>query len=481
MSDRDAVTRAVVPEPSLARRLWRAAQSLVGVALATAPVVGVWVVTHRSAIPVPPFFFPIPHVLAVGGVACGVAAIWLRRRAPRWSTEVSATASESGITLAGETVTRSEIVEATVTPRGTGLGAAIAGLFLRGPRPTAPGEDVYEVELKRAGRWSYPIRFVTRTLDDGRALLSALGLDASRRAVTRRLMSRALRPAVAIATVVAFFASFIAGAALAAATGSPAPWALPILGAIGLVTMQALAFVKTRMTIGADGVSMSWLGRTSTVPLTDITSVEIVPRGRMSPARVVVHRHAGEPLEVLVGTRGSSPLEPYVVEDECNLIVERIREAMTRSAALPPAEFRAWADRRHGTSVQAWMSMLRGASETYRQSIALPFTAEELWSVVTNVRATELERISAAAALTADSDERVSARMADVAQSTALPRVRTALEAAAKRDDAALTGVFESLWPEALIPTVRARVEVDISDATDEERSEEAMSKRSQR
>lgn len=476
--------REVVPEPPLAKRLWRAAQALIAAGVAMAPIIGGVIASHpREALAFG--LFPLIHLFVGSGVMAGLASLVLKRRKPDWERRQTLAASLDGAKVGeAELVPRKDLLEATVTLRDVGAGwwlpPPLKNLLFGQPASS----DVHEVELKRRGRFSYPLRFVARSLEDARAIVEALGLDVTRRALTRKVMSPALQPKVTFSAVAATFVMFFAAALVTVGSHNSAfagVFALPVLG---MVALQVLGLIKTKVTIGADGVTSAWLGRRTTVPLTDIASLEVLPRTMFSPATVRIHRRSGPPLPILIGLRGNNPFEPFSVEDESQRIVERIRDAMKKGVKAEPVEFRAWADRRQGMTKETFLAALRGALEAYRDGEAMPFTKTELWDVLENARATELERVAAAIALTpaagpAALDDKARARFEEVRASTALPRLELALFAIVRGDDARLTRTLGELRDaelealrkaEAAAPRVRIELpEAEPAEATIEE------------
>lgn len=429
------ITREVVVESPLVKRLWRGAQGFLAATFGVIPVI-IGTISTFPGQPIAAAVAPLAHLAAITATGLGLASIWLRRRAPRWADLAPLTASLDGAKLPdGTSVPRSEVVEATITPWDTSKGSWLRRIFGRGPQ-AEPG--AYEVELKRKGLLSYPARFVTRTLEEARAIVEALGLDVTRRAVTRKVMSLAMQPKVTFAVVAAMFGSMLAGGVLVGVTDQALFGLIGALGVLGVFSLQLLGFVRTQVRIGGDGVSVKWLSYERTVPLTDIARLEVEPRTLLSPAKVRIHRKSGAPLEILVGIRGNNPFEPYSVDDECSRILERIQEAIDRGGKEEPTEFRFWADRRQSMTTDAWLAALRGVLDGYRDGEAMPFTKSELFTVIENVRATELERVAATIALGPTSDERTREHLLDVAAATAMPKLKLALEAAARGDDAIL-------------------------------------------
>lgn len=465
---RGTVRAAVVPESPLVKRLWRGGQVL---AAAAVGMVGLGAALHAPGVAVAAYFVGV-----LGAAAAGVTSLFLRARGPSWEKRsTDAVASAEGLRLGDAAlVPHDELLDAVVTPRGQ---ASMQWPFRRGAPPAwavafarrlGLSERV-EVELKRRGFRAWPVRFATRTVEEARAIVDALGLGVRRRAMTRKVASPAINPKVTFPAIFGGMALMILGAFLGQAV-HPAFGAVAMAFPLGVVGVFVFGLVKKKITVGADGVTVQWLGRPQTISLDDVARVEIIPAEFVKPAVVRLVRKRGPPFDIVVGLRGGNLFEPFVVTAECERIAERVKEAMALGQDAKPVEFRTWAEHRATLPIAEWVAVLRGAVQAYRDEGSLPFSTADLWSVLENTRASAAERVAAAVAVTATPDERTRARLRDVAASTALPRLRVALEAAAEADDAKLTRVLEELRIEEMrrprempvdsspAPAVRVRV-----------------------
>lgn len=450
----------VIPESRWVRRLWRSAQAAIG---------GVGVTLGALlATGMPEWGLVTAGLGALSGLLFSLSLQSRRRR----STEAPETldVDPTGITLRGERLPRERIVDGGVEPRTIQsllqavLHRTPLGRWLRVP----PNDGVvHDVTLTERGRFAWPLRFTVEDAAQAWVLLDALGLGADRRAVVRRVMSPLLGPRYAIPSALAVWGAIALGA-----LGGPVLGFVPLAAVLGFVL---LAYRRTRVTIGADGVSVRWIGPPRVVPLTDIAGVEVVPRTMFTPATVRVLRHGGPPLELPIGVGRNGPFGPHHVDDEAALIATRIREVVAKGTATEPVEFRAWLGPRVSLDKDTCLRALRGAAEAYRDSGEIPFTRAELWAVLENVRASALERVAALVALAVAPGTEGRARAAELAKATAVPALAEALDAVAAGDEAALTKVLARLQDAELAalraarPRAGARMRVEAPSEESEE------------
>lgn len=466
----------VVRESRWIKRLWRGAQASL---VAAAGALGIAIATRHPEL--------VPPLYGLGAAIAGIQAaisMGLRRRKSA-EAPTPARVDAGGIEIDGERLGREAIAEGTVTPRviKTFARTLLDATSLRHWLKVSDESDVvHDVTLKRKGFFAWPLRLTVRDADEAWAILDTLRLGADRRAVLRKVMSPLLKPTRSIPIVFGIWIFIVISVAL---HGVPL---LAPLGPLAMLAFIVLAFIRTKVTIGADGVSVRWLGAPTTVRLDDIAGVTVEPRTVMTPAKVVIARKSGPPLEIPVGLRGNNPFEAYAVDDEAALIAERIREAMAKGAGAEPVEFRLWTENRKALEPSAWVATLRGAAEEYRETGELPFTAAELWAVVENVRATAFERVAAIVALTRAPDQAVRARLGEAAQATAIPALKRALDAGARGDDGELTKVLAELHDEELAalrrgapPPSEPRVRVDVPADEAEDADDPAQKKTAQK
>lgn len=314
---------------------------------------------------------------------------------------------------------RLEVEPAPTTARASEKGLFVDGgpLLDRGGitaayvSPSWP-EGAYVRVLRRGG---FAAELWTADVEGAHALVASLGLDEQHVVGvvrgTARIAGRGSR-------VGAFLVALSAGIALTA-LWSKLALALPLL----FVAWTILSFVPAVHVVGTDGVLTRWLGRrVSFVPIGDIASVE------PEPGRVVLHLREGSEHELWIARRVGS--DAATIGLSVSLLADRIRGAMRRAGTL---EVDATALGRNGRELSAWLSSLRelGAQGTgYRAAVQ----REDLVFLVEDARRPPEIRIAAAVALgKADAHERARIRIA--AESSSMPEVREALEAALEADD----------------------------------------------
>ncbi|HXN34494.1 MAG TPA: hypothetical protein VN894_21685, partial [Polyangiaceae bacterium] len=191
---------------------------------------------------------------ALGWLALGlIVRVWTRNPAPR-GRRVRATADARGLFVDGRLVLESSRIRAGwLQPRSFGA-----------PR----------VHLRARGAVS-TIDLAVRSLEAGRALLRALAVDPTRVSAQYWTMAlplgdgRALVRASAAITLVLVF-GVMAGHA------TPAALALSV---VALIVLLVGAAVPTRVTVGADGVLVEWLGTMRFVRWSSVADIESFERG----------------------------------------------------------------------------------------------------------------------------------------------------------------------------------------------------------
>lgn len=306
------------------------------------------------------------------------------------------------------------------------------------------------------------------SVDEGRALLAALGLDAAR-ATARyfvlapsiaHLRQRQRATAVAAATFVLAMCALAAGVELV----------VPIVAVAGLLTVGlGLSLgLSGEATVGTDGVLVRWLWQRRFVSLDAIASAAPARRRTGFGGRQVLvslrDATGANVNELLVGARGVALFESGLdaeVDERAGGLAERIREAIAARGGARPVD--AAALERGALPAAAWIARLRalGAStETFRAGA--PPAETELLAVVEDAGAPTLRRAAAAIVATAatattaasataresgaaSTDEATATRIRVAAEASAEPRLRVALAAATSGDDDALTAALEAL------------------------------------
>jgi hypothetical protein len=348
-------------------------------------------------------FVIVPH-LAILGLFLTFAA-WRRNWRPV-TKNVRVRADAKGVHVGARFVPRSTIRSGLVVP-----GAA--------PR----------VLLRR--RFALPIELQTSSKKEARGLLRALGLDVSQSVATFTTLSRAAaKRRYGMVLGVGMAACFLGFVRVLGP--HPSTFAFAMLGATILAGV-VLAVAPTRLDVGADGIALRWLGRTRFIAYEDIEGVARYARdwGRSKIYGLSIVLRSAE--EVLVPIS----MQEWGDGDPVSLIEERIEEAMhafRKGGAAADAALL----RRGERAMSDWISALRslgaGANADLRTA---PVPRDRLFRIVEDPAAAPADRAAAAVALGGDLDDDGRARLKAVAEATAAPRLRIAIEKAATEPDGA--------------------------------------------
>jgi len=279
------------------------------------------------------------------------------------------------------------------------------------------------------------------SVEEGRALLKTLGLDASQTVATVRGMSRVLGASRWKMIPLAFIpvVTAVAGGFLTRATGAPhmASILMPLL----VIAMASVFLIPTTIRVGADGILTRWAGSERFYSYRDIERVTQFEASFGSRKDIGLELGLRNGQSVRLAVR-----EKQLNAQESNLLFERVREAIEvyREGA---AGIDASALARSGRETSDWIRTLKsigaGAGADMRTA-SVP--VERLLGLVLDSTARAIDRASAAVALTpvlAD-DERTRIRVA--AEAAASPKLRVALEkASAGADDDALAEALSEL------------------------------------
>jgi len=367
-------------------------------AVAGQPFVGALVLAFYALTVAPREAMAIPYCLVAGVLAMLYA--W-RRNFLGKTDRVLVKAEARGLTVGARLIPRSRIRAGFVLP---GRG--------RSPRVLLRLRLGLPVELQMGNR------------EEARALLRALGLDVSQRVADFRLLSRARAdPLGAFGLSMGFM---VLGVVLATAVSSIARGLGPAFLVVPALLLAAMMVVPTRLRVGADGLEIRWMGTHRFERYDDIARVVRYEKG-FGRSRVIgleVSLRSGQTLRLPVQDRSWD-------SDQIGLVEERIREAREGLRAGDTVSDAARLER--GTrGMKDWVAELQaigaGANVTLRTA---PLPKDRLLRVVEDASLRSASRAAAAVALVADLDDDARARLRVVAESTAEPLLRVALERAA--------------------------------------------------
>ncbi len=382
------------------------------------------------------------RVMILGMIGGGVGSFYfgrISRKPSDLSGELRAT--RNGVYVRGKRlVARREISRAYVWP-GTGVGTL--------------------VRIERKGLLGGPIDLKVKDVDEGRALLHALGLDATQSATEYSVAGPSRghwrkRLYFCWAGTGSAFASLIALGVLhrPLALGGVASAAVGTFAALAYAVSMLQLFWQSRVVVGADGVYVRWLWQKRFIPIEEIASVSVVEGDYAFngyPIYVRMKLKSGPDVDLFVqfGRKlgGRSTKLGQFTRMRAEILAERISEALTgggkgSSSVLEwDASLLAQGER----AIEEWVGALRGIAAktaTFREPGAI---MDQLWTVLEDVQAPAEKRAAAAVALSPHLDEGGRERVRLAAQATVAPKLRIALEAAADDDDDRLVSALDGV------------------------------------
>jgi hypothetical protein len=393
------------------------------------------------------------NVMMFGMIGGGIGAYYfgrLSRKPSDLAGELRAT--RNGVYVRGKRlVARREIGKAYLWP-GSGNGAL--------------------VRIERKGLLAGPIDLKVKTVEEGRALLHALGLDATQSAsefsvagVSRGHFRKRLYTCWA-GTGTAFALLVLLGI-LKAKLGIPNAVAGGMGFTAGLLYIGSILqmVAPAKVVVGADGVYLKWLWQKRFVAIEDIERAEIVegdPMFNGVALYVRLVRKSGEPVDLFVqsvrSNFGGMGFNKFV-RMRAEILAERINEAVDGKSrgVKGSSSALAWDGAllsRGERAIEEWVAALRGLrakAETFREPGAV---LDQLWGVLEDAQAAPEKRAAAAVALSPHLDDGGRERLRLAAQATVAPKLRIALEAAAEDDDDRLVRALDDVAaPHARVAT----------------------------
>lgn len=290
-----------------------------------------------------------------------------------------------------------------------------------------PKEGGFWVRLQRRGvRPS--ILVSVRDAEEGRALLRALGFDASQTAAQMRVASDVFawsRGKQLLFMLAPVFGVITGVPALAVALGVPGLAALAPL--LLLAWVSGLLLTGTRVRIGVDGIHTRWLHKERFIPYSRVQRVDRYEEsgGGKIYVGVALVLEDGERIKIPAGQKGWG-VDPLEVE-------ERIREGLElhrRGADAVDPKLLARGTRDLGGWVTALRALGSGANADMRTP---PVPQDKLVRIAEDAAAPPLVRAGAAVAAAGLSPE-ARKRVRIAAETTASPALRVALERVAAED-----------------------------------------------
>lgn len=335
-----------------------------------------------------------PHMIVTGLLA--MIGLW--RRKPLATHAKVRVAVRKDVLAVGELeIPRSEITGAQLLPM-PGRAPVV-----RVSRKLLPATDI-----------------IVRDEDEARELLRALGFDPSQTTATFRGGSLAMtryRWAFFLLIPIVFGMALFTRAV---------PWAPPFLPLVLLSLVPLMAWPLS-LTVGVDGILVRWLWIREFYPSKSISLVGRFDEslGRSRVQGIALHLDDGRQVKIPIRTDR---------EGEALAIVEkRIEEAIALAKSGAHVEDDALLFSRGELPIKDWIARLRalGMGATAQLRVA-PVMPERLWRVALDPVAPAPVRAAAAVALSSGLDEEGRARLTEAAKATAAPRLRVALEGAAR-------------------------------------------------
>jgi hypothetical protein len=292
-------------------------------------------------------------------------------------------------------------------------------------------------------------------VDGARLVLRTLGLDASRATVTFRALGLSLphwrrRNWQLLAVIVATQVLVLLTAA-GARSHAPGPREAALGALIVLAWLAVLVRFAwpARVTIGGDGVHLRWMGQERFVPIDQVLDVFVVEEDvgfRQMAVMVKLMLKDGEQLDLPTVVRKRTRWQPTdTAYGDAIAIQERIAEVLEeRAAGSKLAEARRDLLPARRGSLGAHLATLRRLLQraaSFREDTA--DRAPALWATVEDASAPLRDRAMAAIALARDPASK--RRIGALAEGTAQPRLRAALETAVRDDDEELTTLLRAL------------------------------------
>lgn len=372
----------------------------------------------------------LPHMIFLGVAFTFLA--WRKNAKPRY-VPGKLRADEQGVWFEGQLLVPKDRIK--------------SGLVL----PRSDGGPVVRFRCKGL-RLPVDVRVDDR--DQARALLRALGLDASQQVATFRLPSRAIADPDKRMRWGFKYAALVMGAAVGIAfLARLAPHAAPFLplslAALAFGAM-ALAVIPSKLQVGADGLHLKWLRSARFIGYGDVERIDPYEEpGNEKNALIglMLTLKSKETIRIPIMSKRST------VRDEVYMLHERISEAIdtwSRGEGVAHAAL----VRRSGREPSQWVQALRGIGAfANADARTAPVMPEKLWRIVEDPAAPADARAGAAVALGQSGDDEVRARLLSAASATAAPKLRIAIETAAKAEsDEAMAAALAEVESEEARP-----------------------------
>jgi hypothetical protein len=312
---------------------------------------------------------------------------------------------EGAISIDGEKLTKQDALEsAWVAPHANGSKVVLAPKRGRG----------------------MPFELFVHREEDARKIVRTLGLDVDKSNATAKVRSPIASHTLPLAIVLSQGFAFAKKLPWTA-------WTVP-LTTLALIAWLVAATTSREVVVGRDGVRIRWFWRSRFVPHRSIARVEKTDHS------VVLYTADGEAIDLPLRPKTKKPNEEW--SDEALGLYDRIERARKRDgdSAVDDAKLL----ERDARATKEWVAALRDPNrvETFRRG---ELDAAQLWRVVEDGDVEPERRAAAAVALSTSLDEGAKSRLRIAAKTSAEPKLRVALEAAADEDEPAMTRAMERM------------------------------------
>jgi hypothetical protein len=252
--------------------------------------------------------------------------------------------------------------------------------------------------------------------DAAHALLKKLGLDPSQTTASYRmasLVTTRYRWAPLLFLPIAFF-----GGLLSAAFHAQSPIFIPAL----VLVMLPFLLTPSTLVVGVDGLLVKWLWMREFIATKEIRSAQRFDTGS--------GRNRRRGVELDLADRNVQL--PMYSDEAIATILQRVRDVRALARSSEHVEVGALLLARGDRDLRGWITQLKalGAGETATLRTAA-VNPENLWRVAEDPAQPAMMRAAAAVALSPALGESDKVRLAEVAKTTAAPKLRVALERAA--------------------------------------------------
>lgn len=277
----------------------------------------------------------------------------------------------------------------------------------------------------------------------GRALLAAVDLDPRHKRAEFKAGSLLYATRARILLFLAVATLALVGGTSAFTNGGPfAPLMfLPFALAMGLGAWPS------KLTVGADGVLLQWLGTKRFFPI-----AQIAKAAEAGPTSIRLTLTSGEEVTLPIGVPTPRHFfsEKDLVTENLKIILARIQETLDLRDGVGNAQPLASLVARGKRSAKDWLDALRKLKADHGAYRDIAVRDDALLQILEDPSAPEDARAGAAFLLRDSLDDEQKTRVRVAADASASPRLRVALDAVTK-DDAAATEAMTDFASERLL------------------------------